>query len=309
MKKTVFIILLFSIVSITLEYFNALIPYYTKNFLNTLSTGIIDNTILMKIFAIIISVLIIKNIVSMFLGYYSKKLSYSITEKGIYNLLNFDYMEFRKNNETYYAESLLRLPQQIIEVLNSSGVESIAVVFKLIFLIIFIFKIDINTGIATIFYILISTFNIYISNNYFYNNYDKQVEINLKNISDTSDQLEGLKEIHFFKNVKNEIKRFNERNDKYKNFSIKINIMDWILSFTISDFFQFSIYIYSIYRGLILKDIGSLLALYMYIKNVTNIMNNSLFGMWNSLRDALIAWNKLKNMVFFQNKWVKKEKI
>ena len=45
---------------------------------------------------------------------------------------------------------------------------------------------------------------------------------------------------------------------------------------------------------MILKDIGALLALYMYTKNITNIMNNSLFGMWNSLRESLIAWNRLK---------------
>ncbi|OQY09639.1 MAG: hypothetical protein B6I29_03020 [Marinitoga sp. 4572_148] len=294
MKKTVFIIVLFSIISITLEYFNASIPYYTKNFLNTLSTGIIDNTILLKIFIIIIAVFLLKNIIAAFLNYYSKKLSYSITEKGIYNLLNFDYIEFRKNNETYYAESLLRLPQQMIEAINSSGIESIVVIFKLLFFIIFLFSIDINVGIASIIYVLLSSFNMYISNKYFYNNYDRQIEMNLNNISDASDQLEGLKEIHFFKNIENEIERFNNRIDEYTKFSKKINTIDWILSFTINDFFQYFIYLYSIYRGMILKDIGALLALYMYTKNVTNIMNNSLFGMWNSLRESLIAWNRLK---------------
>ncbi|NUU96604.1 hypothetical protein XO10_10235 [Marinitoga sp. 1135] len=297
MKKIIFVIIVLSIISIISEYLYTTIPLYTKDFIDFLTSGIINYKVLLNMTLIIIISFLLKTMVKIFLEYYKKKASYLITIKGLSNILKFDYLEFKEYDEIYYSESLLRLPEKIMEAVSSSGMENFTIIFKMIFLIIFIFNLDIKSGIATIIYTILSFVSIWISNKYFYENYDKQIEINLNNISDAMDQLEGLKEIHLFNAVNSEISRFENNINKYRDFSIKINILDWFLSFTINDFFQYSIYAYLIYRGLLLKDVGSLIALYMYVKDVANIMNNSIFGIWNSLREALISWNRLKKYI------------
>ncbi|AEX86461.1 ABC-type multidrug transport system, ATPase and permease component [Marinitoga piezophila KA3] len=297
MKKIIFVIIVLSIISIISEYLYTTIPLYTKDFIDFLTSGIINYKVLLNMTLIIIISFLLKTMVKIFLEYYKKKASYLITIKGLSNILKFDYLEFKEYDEIYYSESLLRLPEKIMEAVSSSGMENFTIIFKMIFLIIFIFNLDIKSGIATIIYTILSFVSIWISNKYFYENYDKQIEINLNNISDAMDQLEGLKEIHLFNTVNSEISRFENNINKYRDFSIKINILDWLLSFTINDFFQYSIYAYLIYRGLLLKDVGSLIALYMYVKDVANIMNNSIFGIWNSLREALISWNRLKKYI------------
>ncbi|APT76846.1 hypothetical protein LN42_11005 [Marinitoga sp. 1137] len=297
MKKIIFVIIVLSIISIISEYLYTTIPLYTKDFIDFLTSGIINYKVLLNMTLIIIISFLLKTMVKIFLEYYKKKASYLITIKGLSNILKFDYLEFKEYDEIYYSESLLRLPEKIMEAVSSSGMENFTIIFKMIFLIIFIFNLDIKSGIATIIYTILSFVSIWISNKYFYENYDKQIEINLNNISDAMDQLEGLKEIHLFNTVNSEISRFENNINKYRDFSIKINILDWLLSFTINDFFQYSIYAYLIYRGLLLKDVGSLIALYMYVKDVANIMNNSVFGIWNSLREALISWNRLKKYI------------